>query len=412
MTTFLGFQTMDELTGYYYNRTPDEIMKAGISTADAGAYNPIFGAIAWANFNLEANLFAALPKFVWDYSGARLFTAKGNALSNKGTSTNNTTRGGVTEGGLIPDSVEPTLTEVQFKPKTLVYPFEVTELHEHLVEHSRDDLWGSLAHQRVYAADQFKELLNQQLLRDPVEYNTDTKRTTGLLDLESIPRIVSSDAEEDASGLSNDNVYDPWAATATIDRDSGTTYDSTVKSAGSSLSTSDVITNSVITDILADIRIAGGKEPTLFVGGQDTYSEVQKTYFNAYRIQNTSDLRSEFNVTVNGIDTFTGTGAGLHISTVYGLPYIPTKDSPGSSTTNAGDLFILNTSADKNAPNKPMLGLQVLKPILYYEASKRQQGWPFIVDAFKDRAIYEMLAECTCRNFKTQGKLVNIQKGA
>lgn len=411
MATFLGFQTIDELTGYYYNKTPDEIMKAGISTGDAGAYNPIFGAIAWANFNLEANLFACLPKFVWDYSGARLFTVKGDSIPDKGTN-NNTTRGGTVEGGLIPDSVKPTITEVQFKPKTLVYPFEVTELHEHMTEHSRDDLWGSLAHQRVYASDQFKELLNGMLTMDPSTLASESVDDLGLLDLESIPRIVSSSAEETAAGLSWNDAYDPWRSTATIDRDSSTVYDSTVNSAGDSLTTSDVITNSVMTDTLSDIRIAGGKEPTLLVGGQDTYSEVQKTYFNAYRIQNTSDLRSEFNVSVNGIDTFTGTGAGLHISTLYGLPYIPTKDASGSSATNAGDLYILNTAADKNAPNKPQIGVQVLKPILYYEASKRQQGWPFIVDAFRDRAIYEMLAETTCRNFKTQGKLVNIQKGA
>lgn len=406
----LGFQTLDDLVGYYYNRQPDEILKAGISTSDAGAYNPIFGAIAWANFNLEANLFAALPKFIWDYSGARLFTAKGNSIADAGSS-NNTSRGGVVEGGLIPASVKPTIVEVQFKPKTLVYPFEVTELHEHLVENSRDDLWGSLAHQRVYAADQMKELLNEMLTLDPASLANEAADDLSLLDLESIPRIISSDAEEDAVALGWNDAFDPWRATATIDRDSATTYDSTVNSAGSSLTTSDVLTNSVITDTLSDIRILGGKEPTLLVGGQNTYSEVQKAYFNAYRIQNTTDLRSEFSVDVNGINTFTGTGAGLHISTVYGLPYIPTKDSPGTSSTNAGDLFILNTSADKNAPNKPMLGLQVLKPTLYYEASKRQQGYPFINDAFKDRAIYEMLAETTCRNFKAQGKLINIKKG-
>lgn len=411
MPTFLGFQTIDEMTNYYYGRTPEEIIKAGFTTADTGAFNPIFGALAWANFNLEANLYAALPKFVWDYSGARIFTAKGNTIADAGTN-NNTTKGGTVEGGLIPASVKPTIEEVQFKPKTLVYPFEVSELHEHLVEHSRDDLWGSLAHQRVYAADQFKELLNQMLTLDPAGLGSEAADDLSLLDLESIPRIISSDAEEDAAGLGWNDAFDPWRATATIDRDSETKYDSTVVSAGSSLSANDVITNSKITDTLSDIRIAGGKEPTLLVGGQNTYSEVQKTYFNAYRIQNTSDLRSEFNATVNGIDTFTGTGVGLHISTVYGLPFIPTKDSPGTSSTTAGDLFILNTSADKNAPNKPLLGMQILKPILYYEASKRQQGWPFIVDAFVDRAIYEMLAETTCRNFKAQGKIVNILKGA
>ncbi|WP_428323678.1 hypothetical protein [Nitrosopumilus sp.] len=410
MTTFLGLQTLDELTNYYYGRTPDEIMKAGYTTGDAGAYNPIFGAIAWANFNLEANLFAALPKFVWDYSGARIFTAKGDTLTDKGSS-NNTAKGGNVEGGLIPDSVKPTIEEVQFKPKTLVYPFEVSELHEHLVEGSRDDLFGSLAHQRIYAADQFKENLNNMLTLDPAVLANEAADDLTLLDLESIPRIVSNDAEEDAVALGWNDAFDPWRGTASIDRDSATTYDSTVNSAGASLTTSDVITNSTFTDTLSDIRIAGGKEPNLLVGGQDTYSEVQKAYFNAVRIQNASEARSEFNVSVNGINTFDGQGVGLHISTVYGLPFIPTKDSPGSTSTNAGDLFILNTSADKMAPNKPLLGLQVLKPILYYEASKRQQGWPFIVDSFVDRALYEMLAETTCRNFKAQGKVINILKG-
>ncbi|NIT99610.1 MAG: hypothetical protein GWN01_01295 [Nitrosopumilaceae archaeon] len=411
MVTFRGFQTIDELVNYYYNVTPNELIKAGFSTSDAGAYNPIFSAIAWGNFNLEANLWSALPKFVWDYSGARLFTAKGNSIADKGTN-NNTTKGGITEGGLIPDSVKPTIVELQFKPKTLAYPFEVTELHEHLVEHSRDDIWGSLAHQRVYASDQMKELLNQMLTFNPEDYANEAADDLGLLDLEHIPRIVSSDAEEDAAGLGWNDAFDAYRATATIDRDSGTTYDSTVVSPSDTLGTADVLTNSVITDTEADIRIAGGKEPTLYVGGQDTYSEVQKTYFNAYRIQNTTDLRSEFNVTVNGIDTFAGTGVGLAISTVYGKPFIPTKDNPSRASTQADDLFILNTSADKLAPNKPMLGLQMLKPMLYYEASKRQQGWPFIVDAFKDRAIYEMLAECTCRNFKAQGKIRDILKGA
>lgn len=410
MATFLGFQTIDELTNYYYGRTPDEILKAGFSTGDAGAYNPVFGAIAWANFNLEANLFAALPKFVWDYSGARIFTAKGNSIADKGTN-NNTSKGGNVEGGLIPDSIKPTIEEVQFKPKTLVYPFEVTELHEHLVEGSRDDLFGSLAHQRIYAADQMKELLNQMLTTDPAGIASQAADDLQRLELESVWRIVASKAERDADAPGFNNLWDPWKNTASIDRDSVTTYDSTVKSPSGTIGTADILTNGLITDTLADIRIAAGKEPTLLVGGQDTYSEVQKTYFNAYRIQNTADLRSEFSVTVGGIDTFTGTGAGLHISTIYGLPFIPTKDSPGSSSTNAGDLAILNTSADKMAPNKPLLGIQTLKPILYYEASKRQQGWPFIVNAFVDRAIYEMLAETTCRNFKAQGKIVDILKG-
>ena len=72
MSTYLGLRSIDELVNYTYNRTPDEILKAGFSTTDPGTggnYNPLFGAMAWANFNMEANIFAALPKYVWDFSG-------------------------------------------------------------------------------------------------------------------------------------------------------------------------------------------------------------------------------------------------------------------------------------------------------------------------------------------------------
>lgn len=414
MSTFLGLRTIDELVNYTYNRTPDEIMKAGFSTADPGAggnYNPLFGAMAWANFNLEANIFAALPKYVWDFSGWRIFSAK--APNHAAVNNVLDPLGGTVEGGAIAtDPIKPDVEEVTVKPKTLQYVFEASELLEQLVDNSRDDNYGSLAQQRVYASDQFKERVNEMLTAIP----TDVAQTdaNSRLNLESLDRIVASFAEYtfEAHTTVLDN-YNPWKASngAGIDRATDATYDATVTSPSGTIGTADVLTDAVLRNILADIRIAGGKEPTVMIGGQDTYSEVQSIYMNAYRIQNTSDLRTEFSVGVNGVDTFTGTGAGLHISTIYGLPFIPSKDTTQSAEGSVGDLFILNTSADKNAPNKPLIGIQVLKPIVYYEAGKRQQGYPFINDSFNDRALYNMLAETTCRNFKAQAKIRDIASG-
>ena len=412
LSTYLGLRSIDELVNYTYNRTPDEILKAGFSTTDPGTggnYNPLFGAMAWANFNMEANIFAALPKYVWDFSGWRIFSAKADNLP----TVNNKVHGygGTVEGGQISTAVKPTVKEVTVKPKTLQYVFEASELLEQLVDNSRDDNYGSLAQQRVYASDQFKERVNLMLTDIPVNVVQDD--TNQKLNLESLDRIVASKAEWtfEAHNVVADN-YDPWRAASgnLIDR-STTTYDSTVKSPSGTIGTKDVLTDAVIRDILADVRIAAGKEPTLMIGGQDTYSEVQSIYMNAYRIQNTADLRTEFSVGVNGVDTFTGTGAGLHISTIYGLPFIPSKDTTQSAEGEVDDLFILNTSADKNAPNKPLLGMQVLKPIVYYEAGKRQQGYPFINEAFTDRALYNMLAETTCRNLKAQAKIRDIASG-
>lgn len=413
MSTYLGLRSIDELVNYTYNRTPDEIMKAGFSTTDPGAggnYNPLFGAMAWANFNMEANIFAALPKYVWDFSGWRIFKSKAPNLTSVVGAIDG--KGGTIEGGAIAGAVKPDVQEITVKPKTLQYVFEASELLEQLVDNSRDDNYGSLAQQRVYASDQFKERVNLMLAAKP----TDVAATNTLerLNLESLDVIVSASAEQNHEAHANlTDLYNPWkgANGAGVNRNGATTWDSTVKSPSGTLGTKDVLTDAVLRETLAEIRIAAGKEPTVMIGGQDTYSEVQSIYMNAYRIQNTADLRTEFSVGVNGVDTFTGTGAGLHISTIYGLPFIPSKDIGGSAAGQVDNLYILNTSADKNAPNKPLLGMQILKPIVYYEAGKRQQGYPFINEAFTDRALYNMLGETTCRNFKAQAKIRDIASG-
>ena len=413
MSTYLGLRSIDELVNYTYNRTPDEILKAGFSTTDPGAggnYNPLFGAMAWANFNMEANIFAALPKYVWDFSGWRIFKSKAPELTAVAGAIDG--KGGTIEGGAIAAAVKPAVQEITVKPKTLQYVFEASELLEQLVDNSRDDNYGSLAQQRVYASDQFKERVNLMLAAKP----TDVVATHALeeLNLESLDVIVSASAEQAHEAHANvTSLYTPWFAAngAGVQRNGATVHDSTVKSPSGTLGTTDVLTDAVLRETLAEIRIAAGKEPTVMIGGQDTYSEVQSIYMNAYRIQNTADLRTEFSVGVNGVDTFTGTGAGLHISTIDGLPFIPSKDIGGSGTGKVDNLYILNTSADKNAPNKPLLGMQILKPIVYYEAGKRQQGYPFINEAFTDRALYNMLGETTCRNFKAQAKIRDIASG-
>ena len=133
MSTYLGLRSIDELVNYTYNRTPDEILKAGFSTTDPGTggnYNPLFGAMAWANFNMEANIFAALPKYVWDFSGWRIFDTKAPTLTTVAGA--RAALGGTIEGGAIAPAVKPGVQEITVKPKTLQYVFEASELLEQL----------------------------------------------------------------------------------------------------------------------------------------------------------------------------------------------------------------------------------------------------------------------------------------
>lgn len=420
--TIPGIQTIDELAQYYYGRTPEDIYKAagGFTTQTPGAYNPIFGAMVWANFNLEANIWALIPKYAWTRSGWRIFSAKAGDIADKGGNDNNTSLGGSVEGAQIADAIRPDVEELFTKPKLVQYPFQVSQLMEQLNDVSADDLYGNLNQQRVYAADQNKENFNKMLSLDPRTLTggstavSDAADTVSRLNLESLERIISSNAQFNAELAADSNLatdaYNPWSTTVQISRDVSTTFDSTVKSAGSDLETSDVLTDTLIVDTIQDLITAGGKQPTVFLGGNDTMAQVQHLYMNAYRITDPKAMQEAYSVGVNGVDTYNGTSVGLMISTVYGAPFIPSKDTTtGINAGDVGNLYMLNTTADKNTPNIPMLGIRVLQPTLYYEASQRQQGFPFINGAFNDRGIYATYADTVCTNFKAQGKIVNIQ---
>ena len=127
--------------------------------------------------------------------------------------------------------------------KLLSCHFSASEVMEWLSTHSKDDIWGGLGSLRLYMAVQHKEFINRMLLAD-VESDAaaSSGNHTGTKDFESLDRIVSSDAEEDALGGSHVGFYDPWAADATVDRDgNGGEFDCTVESASGTIGTDGVL---------------------------------------------------------------------------------------------------------------------------------------------------------------------------
>ena len=416
-------QTFEDILAQHYGYQPDSITKAagGISSSTPGVYNPIYGAMVWANFNLEANIFGCLPKFVWDRSGWRIFTEKANSIADKdaGATTNNDTLGGTLEGGKVADPIHAEPETISVRPKTVQYPFEVTEVQEHLNTNSADDNWGKLSQQRVYASAQFKEMVNRQLSLNVGAIDTTAKDNKTRLNLEGIDRVVSSKAEfdSDTNKAAVPELRNPWVnidatgsviatSKAQIDRTTKK-YDSVVTSAGSSMTTNGILTNRLITSHLADMRIAGGKDPTMIIAGQNTYKEAQNVYMGSVRIQNTADIRSTFQIDLNGIKTFAGTGVGLHISEIYGIPLIPSKDAPTDGTGTVGRLYTLDTS-DPEGSGQPRLGIKVLKPFVYYEVSPRIAGYPFTTGGFVNKGVFQGIMELTCHTFVSQGKITNI----
>jgi hypothetical protein len=403
-----SIKTIDELEALYYGYNRNLLRKADspVTTSTTGVFNAIFGAYAWAQLNLEANAFGILPKYPWDKSGWRVITAKPTVDTTQG----NTNLGGVSEGGTIPDEVKPTVAELDVRPKTMSLVFSASEVMEWLATHSKDDIWGGLGSLRLYMAVQHKELINRALLADVENDAANASANhSGTTNFETLDRIISSDAEEDALGGSYTGFYDPWAANATVDRDSGTTYDSTVESASGTIGTNGVLTDDTIRTFLRKIRIAAGKDPNVLLGSHEVYSEIQGIYTPQVRVKNPYG-EQVVQIDVNGIKTFEGTGVGLHVDSLYGIPFIPSKDAPSNSadSSEVGRLFALDTS-DAEGYGYPRLGLQIAIPTEYYEATRRSPGYPFINNAFVEKGLFRTMGEVVCRHFKSQGKIRDIK---
>jgi len=417
-------QTIDELEALYYGYNRNLIRKADapITTSTAGTFNAVFGAYAWAQLNLEANAFGILPKVPWDKSGWRIITNRADGLVDKGGNTmptqpsNNALLGGTVEGGTIADTVKPVLKEMDVKPKTAQLPFSASEVMEWLATHSKDDIWGGLGSLRLFMAVQHKENINKMLLAD-VETPANTSGAAawaGTYDFESLDRIVSSAAEKAAVAAGGGvklGWYDPWKASGNFSRDTANAasapFDCTVESASGTLGTDGVLTDDTLRTFLRKIRVAAGKDPNVFLGSHEVYSEIQGLYMPSVRVANPYG-ESLVQIDVNGIQTFKGTGVGIHVDSIYGVPFIPSKDAPQSGATEVGRLFALDTS-DAEGYGYPRIGIQVAIPTEYYEATRRTPAYPFVNNAFVEKGVYRTMGETVCRHFKSQGKIRDIK---
>jgi len=404
--------TIDEMEALFYGWNRNFLAKADapMLTSTTGVFNAVFGAYAWAQLNLEANAFGVLPKYPWDKSGWRTIETKVPSICVPCCSAV-TALGGTPEGGNIADAIKPCFAEIEVRPKTAQLPFASSEVMEWLATHSKDDIWGGLGALRLFMAVQHKELINRMLLADvELPAVTNCGAFAGTNDWETLDRIISSCAEEMClGGACGTDMYDPWrASTAIIDRDAGTVYDATVDSASGTIGTNATMTDDTLRTFLRKIRIAGGKDPNVFLGSHEVYSEIQGLYMPSVRIANPYGEQL-VQIDVNGIQTFRGTGVGIHVDSIYGVPFIPTKDAPSNAcdSSEVGRLYALDTS-DAEGYGYPRIGLMIAIPTEYYEATRRTPGYPYITGAFSEEGLFRTMGETACRHFKCQGKIRDI----
>ena len=431
-------RTIEELERVAYGVERSQINKGASGTGAAGptlrtdssgVSNWIYGAYAWSQVNQEANLVGVLPKTAWDRSGWRMMLDKAGdgsdaiAAAADGTANYLTEFGGTPEGGKLGAAKRPNFAQEYIIPKIIQLPFQSTTVREWLSQNGSDDFWGQgLEGMRLIMAVRHKELMNEMLLADVEESANDANTAGDATDSysgnsnnwETLDRIISSTAEEKAilTDADVENFYNPWHGEATIDRSSTNTlydnYDCTVNSASGTIGTNGNLTDDNIRKFRMDIMKRSGADSTVYVGSYEVYNEIQGIYTSQVRYDVLGE--STASIDVNGISTFNGIGVGIHVQTLYGIPYIPTKDATKNAddSDEVGRMYALDTQ-DREGYGFPRIGMQIAIPTTYNEIGRGMTGWPFTTDAFVEDALYWTMGETFCRSFKSQGQLRDIK---
>lgn len=356
-------KTVKDMEEYYYGRAL-EFQKADnpILSTTTGVYNPIFGAKVWSQLNQEQNVFALLPKAVWDKSGWRVITGRAAASG-----------GGVAENATLPDTIKPTFLEVSTKPKIIAHTFNASEMETFLG--AKDDGLGDVMKVlREEMAKHHAEMINKMLLADV--------NTTITNDIESIDRVVSSSTEETNCLTAGDaDIYG-------IDRSAVTWADAYVDE---NADVDRTFTIDLLDTALTNVRKNGGI-PKVIITGYDTLERIHQALQAQQRFLDSRTIVP----TYNGVRGVEGVEAGFTVASYQGIPIIPSKDVLQDTISR---IYILDTD---------YLFFKVALPTMYFESGMSKKD-PFGINYLGDEGLYRTMGELICTRFNVHGKIRDMK---
>lgn len=371
--------------------------KTGDVSNLSGAINFTYGAIVYDHVNREANAHSILKKNPWERHGFRVTTDDPS-----------TKVFGGADPGTVGSVVDTSPTELDTIPGFIHSPFDLTMDAGFRAQHDDGlDVWEwKLAIMR----DIHAQGLNEQLLIDAENQaaNTDGDTTdaknesdTGNLDgsqdtdpvgLESLDRLIASDAEEDDVGGTNTGWYDIYEGD--IDRDSSTTFDSVVVRPDGSKDTFGTDLNFQIAglDTLIDDTEANGADPTAHVFLTNRTS--RRAFYDELGSQGRFDLTQvETKLDMNGLSvsaTHPGRDVTFTQRAYQDRPIVADKNVP-TDANSMGRWYLID---QRHAHMK------VGFPTLYVDVDN-----PVIRGQFDTKALYLTAEQTYMTRFNTSGKL-------
>ncbi|MEM4530909.1 MAG: hypothetical protein QXY39_03490 [Thermofilaceae archaeon] len=357
-------------------------------------WNVIYGAQAWRQINLEANVFGVLPKTDYPRSGWRVITALSTAAESIVTG----------ETGQIPGPYYPEIRVVRSRPKVLSVSFKVSEVISELAARSADDVWASMHEIRVYYMAEFAKQINRLLLRPAVGRDARDIPVIDQASVTSLDQIVSS--ADEATRVYGDvpdqvrqnvNVYgldrfgaDAWSNAIVLQPFEGSTQP---------------LTDALIRQLDVETKRKGAN-PTdsgrLWITGLKTWAAINGLYTQFVRYFPISEAR----ITVGEMGyqyVPEGNQVGLRVSVLYNKPVILSADVY-EDTGGYERIYLLDIS-DLEGFGAPRLGISILRPVEYFET--RAEHFPLLRE-FTYMGVYRMIAETIARFIPGQGKIRDL----
>ncbi len=303
-----GLNTIEELQDAAYAGL-SEVNKADapLLSGTSGTFNTVFGAEAWMQLNQKGNLYGILQKKPFQQSGFRIETSYPATLGT----------GGTAETASLPETIKPTFEEAELTIKRIQHTYSDSDIKEIRFRSNDDDLGITAVRESV---KKFHIKTQNKML------SADAGTAPAGVNLESIDRVVSNQAEAVADAGNEDN-YDIYG----FDRSATTSFDSNVQAqAGASFAKSDV------RSLMSNIDNASGDQLNVWIANNTVADIVEKLYDDQIRYDGAARLK----VGVNGIQTNAGDDVQLTVSQIAGIPLIRDSDIPNDYLYGLNTEFI------------------------------------------------------------------------
>ena len=339
----------------------------------AGAINTAFGAKVVADWNQKkANFFASIRKIDWgNQSGWRVFTADPGTLST-----------GVAENAALPDTVEPTLTEVSTAEKWVLTTYDISEFAKF-----RAGLTDGVGDIVRIARDYYSKA---HIRGNNTNFHTQNG-TLASNNFESVDRIIGNSIEVDnnsdsanAAYSANDN--DIFG----LDRDDVTTNDAQ----GSQATTDRVLTLGLVDTQMHNARNQKDETTQSFwMTDYDTFREWSALVRDFQQIP----IEKAFRTGMSGLERAGGVEGAFELATYGGDPII-IDDQVVSDTSAISRIYYVDTEN---------IAFKFAIPTLYMDTGGVSGNW-LIHDNLKTLHAYITVGELWAPRFNTHAKIRDI----